>query len=1310
VQSDTAWNCATPDVKVYYFEAEFTFLESSANASVGIAFAPYPQDLNPGWEKNSYGYERDGMTRVNKGFKKLGPKFGQGDTVGVGLDTTSGELFFTRNGEVAGNVEVDKSVEYFPTVGANQKSKIKFNFAGPFVYKGTPEKVLSPAGKSPQISKLTLATMDTTALLDAPSKENESDSARREREKLEKELERTRIEREIELERERNSSTNSPNSAAPSKGHIMLSYQWGSQELVKIIYKALTDKGYVVWMDIEGGMRADIFQSMAEGVEGAVVFVPLLTSKYMASPNCRRECTAATEMKKPIIPIMCEHFEASGWLRACITGLLWYPCFDHKMSPETMQSFMGALDAAIPKDSPARKPNLTLYISYSIKNRKEADILRKKLEEGEPHYICVMSAEEKLGRHGGESSYGTPASTPRAGESKKSEGNLKKTAMLEEKLRKAKAVLLILSPDFESSDECKNDVSLSYSHRKFVIPILVKILKKGYPPREMEFALKSLNPLDFVTMINNPQKHSTMMRRISDALSTGSVNVTPMPTEGKSVDFKIKTVGFWSRGDVENWLAYVGLPQYIKNFQKKYVNGRVLLNLTEKDLDALGLMKLHQRRFFAAVSELFNGLNWNEDEVAEWLDSIGLQEVTHNLYDAHINGQSLLMLTENDLHGNNITDPVVQKCILLEVQHLKETRAKVPISDELYRFKVLRSVLRPQPTTFSPTGKFSAEVLELFRQIYDDCNVQKGLTQVSFKKFLLCVLVSISTYHETYPTKDFWLDLNTVEVICMKNLAKQCTNDMDDIVTEIDDFLHSAEDSDIGVVPEKLEHSQYSFMCLAYVMLMNIFQRLFAIIDRQANGIVTWAEMVAGLELIMHGSTEDKFKLALCLVDYNGDGDISQEEFAQFYSDCFLPVVKYWKLTKGAKTFEQLHKGSFLYTAYQAVREVIHGDQTPVLLNNYFTVEDYRGFLLDSNQENLDSAVMGLPWGKNTTAVWYPFAYHPHELCHREKATYFCKGCRSRSVGDMWTCKECQFCLCQKCYDRRGKGYGAGRGRNVDLLLKFKGNGNITLTNLCIGGQFNCSPYCMVKHILVWVTMEKPNIRAYTSKYDDYTAEIAESSNDDPNKPYFITTDPNNNYLAELNLQDTPIIGKYVHIKLMHSYPVEEIVAHEAKKGHKLPEENEEHDADKMAKVGMAAEFIGLWGFQGENPDSSHEMNTKKLFSLLSARYDRYGASANSDGAFTAEIGSRDNFKINKYVSEFVRTARDFGNGGSDLSQEAVNLGIAKKEVEELNTRLAFLSPLKENPASVLMLITPIIHLFRLFYGHNAYYILTEHM
>ena len=36
--------------------------------------------------------------------------------------------------------------------------------------------------------------------------------------------------------------------------HIMLSYQWDTQELVKKVYQAISDKGVNVWMDIEGGV------------------------------------------------------------------------------------------------------------------------------------------------------------------------------------------------------------------------------------------------------------------------------------------------------------------------------------------------------------------------------------------------------------------------------------------------------------------------------------------------------------------------------------------------------------------------------------------------------------------------------------------------------------------------------------------------------------------------------------------------------------------------------------------------------------------------------------------------------------------------------------------------------------------------------------------------------------------------------------------------------------------------------------------------------------------------------------------------
>lgn len=44
-------------------------------------------------------------------------------------------------------------------------------------------------------------------------------------------------------------------------GHIMLSYQWDSQDLVKKIYYRLKDDGLPVWMDIEGGVKGNINDS-----------------------------------------------------------------------------------------------------------------------------------------------------------------------------------------------------------------------------------------------------------------------------------------------------------------------------------------------------------------------------------------------------------------------------------------------------------------------------------------------------------------------------------------------------------------------------------------------------------------------------------------------------------------------------------------------------------------------------------------------------------------------------------------------------------------------------------------------------------------------------------------------------------------------------------------------------------------------------------------------------------------------------------------------------------------------------------------
>jgi male-specific lethal 1 len=71
------------------------------------------------------------------------------------------------------------------------------------------------------------------------------------------------------------------------KKHAILSYQWDNQEEVKVARDLLKAKGVPTWMDIDGGMQTDIYDSMAEGVGNAAVCIPFMTKKYSESKNCQ---------------------------------------------------------------------------------------------------------------------------------------------------------------------------------------------------------------------------------------------------------------------------------------------------------------------------------------------------------------------------------------------------------------------------------------------------------------------------------------------------------------------------------------------------------------------------------------------------------------------------------------------------------------------------------------------------------------------------------------------------------------------------------------------------------------------------------------------------------------------------------------------------------------------------------------------------------------------------------------------------------------------------------------------------------------
>ncbi|CAF1593611.1 unnamed protein product, partial [Didymodactylos carnosus] len=112
--------------------------------------------------------------------------------------------------------------------------------------------------------------------------------------------------------------------ATNDKKHVMLSYQWDNKELVLGIYNYLKAQNIRVWMDVQGGMKTHLAESMAEAVENAAVICCFLTPKYQESKNCKLELQYAVGRNVPVIPcMMSASYKPSNWLGITLTDLIW---------------------------------------------------------------------------------------------------------------------------------------------------------------------------------------------------------------------------------------------------------------------------------------------------------------------------------------------------------------------------------------------------------------------------------------------------------------------------------------------------------------------------------------------------------------------------------------------------------------------------------------------------------------------------------------------------------------------------------------------------------------------------------------------------------------------------------------------------------------------------------------------------------------------------------------------------------------------------------------------------------------------------
>ena len=125
--------------------------------------------------------------------------------------------------------------------------------------------------------------------------------------------------------------------------HVMISYQWDSQEVLVEVKNRLQASGYRVWMDLEQ-MKGSTLEAMAEAVENASVVLVCVSRRYKESQNCRSEATYAYDLKKDIIPLMMEcNYKGDGWLGIIVTGKMRFKFWSKDVLEESVTKLIREL-------------------------------------------------------------------------------------------------------------------------------------------------------------------------------------------------------------------------------------------------------------------------------------------------------------------------------------------------------------------------------------------------------------------------------------------------------------------------------------------------------------------------------------------------------------------------------------------------------------------------------------------------------------------------------------------------------------------------------------------------------------------------------------------------------------------------------------------------------------------------------------------------------------------------------------------------------------------------------------------------------
>jgi hypothetical protein len=139
-----------------------------------------------------------------------------------------------------------------------------------------------------------------------------------------------------------------PAPTSSATGHVMLSYCWDNQDVIRRIREGLRRRNVTVWVDYED-MSGSVVDAMAQAIDDASVMLYGVSDTYKKSANCRLEASYAHQCCVPMLPLMLEDgYKPRGWLGMFMGTGLWHGFFGATLESDTaFEKQMDALCNAI---------------------------------------------------------------------------------------------------------------------------------------------------------------------------------------------------------------------------------------------------------------------------------------------------------------------------------------------------------------------------------------------------------------------------------------------------------------------------------------------------------------------------------------------------------------------------------------------------------------------------------------------------------------------------------------------------------------------------------------------------------------------------------------------------------------------------------------------------------------------------------------------------------------------------------------------------------------------------------------------------